>query len=253
MIRPAQRRELAVKAVAIKGVSIALACRAFEVSETCYRYSPNLDDENEQIADLLLGLTTVKKTWGVGLCFLYLRNVQGHGWNHKRVYRIYRELELNLRIKPRKRLKREKPDELAVPETPNEVWSMDFMADRLGDGRQFRLLNILDDFNREGLGIEIDFSLPAERVVRALNRIIEWRGKPLAIRVDNGPEYVSSTLTIVDAAGPYFQDQIEAGSLITGINGERIYNIDDLQDFDIRAIKWISYITPEGEQIRLRM
>ncbi len=196
MIRPAQRRELAVKAVAIKGVSIALACRAFEVSETCYRYSPKLDDENEQIADLLLGLTTVKKTWGVGLCFLYLRNVQGHGWNHKRVYRIYRELELNLRIKPRKRLKREKPDELAVPETPNEVWSMDFMADRLGDGRQFRLLNILDDFNREGLGIEIDFSLPAERVVRALNRIIEWRGKPLAIRVDNGPEYVSSTLTI---------------------------------------------------------
>ena len=196
MIRPAQRRELAVKAVAIKGVSIALACRAFEVSETCYRYSPKLDDENEQIADLLLGLTTAKKTWGFGLCFLYLRNVQGHGWNHKRVYRSYRELELNLRIKPRKRLKREKPDELAVPETPNEVWSMDFMADRLGDGRQFRLLNILDDFNREGLGIEIDFSLPAERVVRALNRIIEWRGKPLAIRVDNGPEYVSSTLTI---------------------------------------------------------
>ena len=103
----------------------------------------------------------------------------------KRVYRIYRELELNLRIKPRKRLKREKPDELTVPEAPNEVWSMDFMANRLGDGRQFRLLNVLDDFNREGLGIEIDFSLPAERVVRALNRIIEWRGKPLAIRVDN--------------------------------------------------------------------
>jgi len=196
MTRPAQRRELAVKAVAMKGVSIALACRAFDVSETCYRYSPKLDDENEQIADLLLGLTTAKKTWGFGLCFLYLRNVQGHGWNHKRVYRIYRELELNLRIKPRKRLKREKPEELAVPEQPNEVWSMDFMADRLGDGRQFRLLNVLDDFNREGLGIEIDFSLPAERVVRALNRIIEWRGKPLAIRVDNGPEYVSSTLTI---------------------------------------------------------
>lgn len=75
------------------------------------------------------------------------------------------------------------------------VWSMDFMADRLADARQFRLLNGLDDFNREGLGIEVDFSLPAERVVRSLNQIIEWRGKPLAIRVDNGPEYVSSTLT----------------------------------------------------------
>ncbi len=194
MIRPAQRRELAVKAVAIKGVSIALACRAFDVSETCYRYSPKLDDENEQIADLLLGLTTAKKTWGFGLCFLYLRNVQGHGWNHKRVYRIYRELELNLRIKPRKRLKREKPEALAVPKAANEVWFMDFMADRLGDGRQFRLLNVLDDFNREGLGIEVDFSLPAERVVRALNQIIEWRGAPRTIRVDNGPEYISGTL-----------------------------------------------------------
>jgi len=68
------------------------------------------------------------------------------------------------------------------------------MADRLADGRQFRLLNMLDDFNREGLGSEVDFSPPAERVVRSLNQIIEWRGKPLAIRVDNGPEYVSSTL-----------------------------------------------------------
>src|SRR5690554_5828401 len=103
----------------------------------------------------------------------------------KRVYRIYRELELNLRIKPRRRLKREKPDALAVPDAPNMVWSMDFMADRLEDGRQFRLLNVLDDFNREGLGIEVDFSLPAERVIRSLNQIIEWRGKPLVIRVDN--------------------------------------------------------------------
>lgn len=82
MIRPAQRRELAVKAVAMKGVSIALACRAFGVSETCYRYSPKLNGENEQIADLLLGLTTARKTWGFGLSFLYLRNVQGHSWNH---------------------------------------------------------------------------------------------------------------------------------------------------------------------------
>ena len=91
------------------------------------------------IADLLVGLTNVHKTWGFGLCFLHLRNVKGHVWNHKRVHRIYCELELNLRIKPRRRLKREKPDELAVPEAPNLVWSMDFMVDRLADGRQFRL------------------------------------------------------------------------------------------------------------------
>lgn len=71
---------------------------------------------------------------------------------------------------------------------------MDFMADRLGDGRAFRLLNVLNDFNREGLGIEVDFLLPAERVIRSLDRIIEWREKPGTIRVDNGPEYISETL-----------------------------------------------------------
>ena len=96
-----------------------------------------------------------RRTWGFGLCFLYLRNVKGHAWNHKRVFRIYRELELNIRIKPKKRLKREKLDALAVPVQPNTVWSMDFMADRLEDTRSFRLLNVVDDFNREGLGIEV--------------------------------------------------------------------------------------------------
>ena len=119
-------------------------------------------------------------------------------WNHKRVYRIYCELDLNLRIKPRKRLKRDKPDPLVVPEAPNVTWSMDFMADRLGDGRAFRLLDVLDDFNREGLGIEVDFSIPAERVIRSLDRIIELRGKPGTIRVDNCPEYISSKLLIWD-------------------------------------------------------
>ena len=102
----------------------------------------------------------------------HMRNVQGHPWNHKRVHRIYCELELNLRIKPRRRIKRDKPDALSVPKAPNTVWSMDFMANRLADGRQFRLLNVLDDCNREGLGIEVDFSLPAERVVRSLNPFV---------------------------------------------------------------------------------
>ena len=165
---------MAVNAVAQHGVSIALACRTFSISDTCYRYERKLSDENAGIANWLVKLTSNRRTWGFGLCFLYLRNVKGFGWNHKRVYRIYCELELNLRIKPRKRLKRNKPDALAVPDVANHTWSMDFMADQLGDGRSFRALNVLDDFNREGLGIEVDFSLPAERVVRSLVRIIEW-------------------------------------------------------------------------------
>ncbi len=107
-----------------------------------------------EIADWLVRLTTAHRTWGFGLCFHYLRNVKGFGWNHKRVRRIYRALELNLRIKPKKRLVREEPEPLAVPDGPNLTWSMDFMSDQLADGRSFRTLNVLDDFNREGLGID---------------------------------------------------------------------------------------------------
>lgn len=99
---------------------------------------------------------------------------------------------IDLRIKPRKRLARERPKPLAVPEQPNRTWSMDFMADQLVNGRSFRNLN--EDFNLEGLGIEVDFSLLIERVVRSLNRIDEWRGKPDIIRVDNGSECISGTL-----------------------------------------------------------
>jgi len=172
--------------------TISFACLAFGISQTCYRYQAKLNAENDVIADWLVRLTTNQRNWGFGLCFLYLRNVMGYKWNHKRVYRIYRALELNLRIKPRRRLVREKPMVLAVPTAINQVWSMDFMHDQLADGRSIRLFNVIDDHNREGLCIDVDFSLPSERVIRSLDRIIEWRGAPQAIRCDNGPEYISA-------------------------------------------------------------
>jgi putative transposase len=105
--------------------------------------------------------------------------------NEKKLYRIYREEGLSVRRRRGRKRARGSRTPMPVPDAPNMTWSMDFMADRLGDGRAFRLLNVLDDFNREGLGIEVDFSLPAERVIRSLDRIIEWRGKPGTIRVDN--------------------------------------------------------------------
>lgn len=187
---------MAKEVVARLGAPIKLVCSAFRISAACYRYQPVLATENDEIADHLIRLTHNQRNWGFGLCFLHLRNVKGHQWNHKRVYRIYRELELNLRIKPRKRIVREKPEPLAMPKKINGTWSIDFMHDSLGDGRSFRLFNVLDDFNREGLGIEVDFSLPAERVIRALDQIIEWRGNPEVIRCDNGPEYISAVLAV---------------------------------------------------------
>ena len=185
---------MAKKAIERDGISIRIACITFGISETCYRYEPKLCSENQYIADWLLRLTTTHKRWGFGLCFLYLRNVKGYRWNHKRVYRIYRELELNLRIKPKRRIKRDYPGDLDVPTAPNQVWSMDFMSDQLTSGKTLRTFNVMDDYNREGLGIEVDLSLPSARVVRALDQVIEWRGKPAALRCDNGPEYLSQTL-----------------------------------------------------------
>jgi putative transposase len=171
-----------------------MACLIFKVSQTCYRYKARLDEENQQIAEWLIQLTNDHKTWGFKLCFLYLRNVKKYKWNHKRVYRIYKELELNLRIKPNKRIKREQPEPLAVPTAKNESWSMDFMYDQLSDGRSYRVHNVIDYYNRESLDILIDFSLPAERVLRGLDQLIEWRGKPKRIRTDNGPEYISELM-----------------------------------------------------------
>lgn len=140
--RPSQRKCLARSVVADRRISIRMACAIFEISETCYRYEGMRNAENERIAKWLIRLTYCHKKWEFGLCFLYLRNMKGFGWNHKRVYHIYCKLELNLRIKPCRRLVRAKAEALAVPDKPNVIWSMDFMADQLSGGRSFRTFNV---------------------------------------------------------------------------------------------------------------
>jgi putative transposase len=104
------------------------------------------------------------------------------------------ELELNLRIKPRSRIKRDKPEALSVPPEINQVWSMDFMSDSLKNGRSMRTFDVFDDCNCEGLAIDVDVSLPAQRVIWSLQQMIEWRGNPLALRCDNGPEPITHEL-----------------------------------------------------------
>ena len=129
-------------------VTVRLACQAFKISEKCYRYDPKLSSENELIADWLLRLTTTHKQWGFGLFFMYLRNTKSFKWRHKRVYRIYKQLEPNLRIKPRRRIKRDKPEALSVPLLINQTWSIDFMSDSLNTGRKIRTFKVIDDYNR---------------------------------------------------------------------------------------------------------
>jgi putative transposase len=175
-------------------LSIKRCCYLFGINVSHWHYDPVRDAEDAQIVEVLNSIADRHVTWGVGLMFMHLRNQLGYTWNHKRVRRLYIELGLNLRIKPRLRLDRAKPLPLSVPSAPNVVWSMDFIHDQLTDARSFRSLNVLDDFNREALCAALDFSLPAERVITAIEQIIEWRGAPQAIRMDNGPEFISDKL-----------------------------------------------------------
>lgn len=241
---------MAKEAVAKGNVSIRMACLSFVVSERCYRYQSKLNTENQVIADWLIRLTHNQRNWGFGLCYFFLRNVKGFGWNHKRVYRIYRELELNLRIKPKKRLTREKPEALAVPEAINESWSMDFMHDQLSDGRSYRLFNVIDDFNREGLTIEVDFSLPATRVIRALDQTIEWRGKPKSIRCDNGPEYISHLLAswakkhnillmFIQPGNPQQNAYIERYNRTVRYDWLSQYIFSEIEEVQMQATRWL--------------
>ena len=114
VVKPLSSPEMALSAVMLSKaqaspLSIRGACVALGISENCYRHQPKHSSENDDIADWLIRLTHNQRNWGFGLCYRYLRNVKGFGWNHKRVYRIYRELAMNLRIKPKKRLVRTKP------------------------------------------------------------------------------------------------------------------------------------------------
>jgi putative transposase len=119
---------------------------------------------------------------------------EGELVNHKRVYRLYRDLGLLVRRRRRKRvsalLRRPKP----VPAAPNERWSMDFTADTLADSRAFRTLNLVDDFSRECVAIEVARSIPGERVTRVLDRLASERGLPRTIVVDKGPEFAGRAL-----------------------------------------------------------
>jgi len=191
-VKPGDRREVARWLHAEHSLSRRRAASCCSISSGCYRYESRRKPDDE-IVDVLTRLAESKPRWGFGLMFGWLR-LRGYPWNHKRVYRVYKELALNLRIKPKRRFPSRNPLPLDDAQAPNDCWSLDFMNDSLTDGRSYRTLNVLDDFSREGLAIEVDHSLPSVRVTRVLDRIAEERGYPRKLRSDNGPEFIAQTL-----------------------------------------------------------
>lgn len=158
------------------------------LTKSQYYYQSKKDDK--EVITALQQLAEQHPTYGFRKLFAYIRRA-GHSWNHKRVYRVYRLLKLNKKRRGKRRLPTRVKEPLQQQADINQSWSMDFMSDSLVNGRKFRTLNVIDDCNREALAIEVDTSLSAKRVIRTLEQVINWRGKPQIIRVDNGPEYTS--------------------------------------------------------------
>lgn len=173
-------------------VSAYRVCRLLKLSRTVYGYRAKKTDDTE-IKEALEIIVKKHVRRGFKKCYDKIR-LDGHLWNHKRVYRVYCELGLNLRKKPKKRFPSREKQVLAQPNNINLMWSMDFMSDALMDGRKFRTLNIIDDFNREALRIVAARSLTSKYVTQYLDEVSEIRGYPQSLRTDNGPEYISHVL-----------------------------------------------------------
>ena len=228
-------------------VSLGRACDVMDLSRSVYYYQSKKDDH--AVIGKLQGLAEKRPTEGFWKMYFRIRK-EGLMWNHKRIHRVYKLLKLNMKRKGKRRLPARILQPLEAVDHINASWSMDFMTDALLSGRKFRTLNLMDDYNREALAIEVDTSLPAQRVIRVLDQITEWRGKPKSIRVDNGPEFISTALGLWSEERGISLQFIQPGkptqnAYIERFNGSfrrdvlDAYLFEDIQQVRILAEEWM--------------
>lgn len=197
MVTPAVGREMAIHLTTTYKVSQRRACRVIGINRATIRYRPNRKVEivqaSARVETRLVELAAKRPRFGYRRLAVLLRR-EGYPANHKRIYRLYKQGNLALRRKGRKRLASVSRVPLAQPVRANQLWAMDFVHDTLADGRKFRTLNIVDVFTRECRAIEVDTSLGGHRVVRVLERLREEHGAPERIMMDNGTEFTSKVL-----------------------------------------------------------
>jgi len=227
-------------------MSISRACSLVRMSRSVYRYESVKDDS--EIEKKLTELAELLPTRGFDNYYQRIRN-EGKGWNRKRVLRVYRNLGLSRRNKRKRRLPNRDPLHLSQPIYANEVWSMDFMNDSLESGRKVRILNIMDDYNREALWIDPQYHYPGEKVVAALEVLAMDRGLPRYIRVDNGPEFICKAIAEYVADKPTEMMYIEPGKPMQNAFIERFnrlfredvldaYIFSDINQLRILSRKW---------------
>jgi putative transposase len=204
---------------------------------------------------LLTELAEAHIRWGFKKMMAKIK-ILNKGWNHKRVYRVYCELKLNLRIKPRKRIPSGDPKVLMQPIKANVCWSMDFMSDALTSGLRFRTLNVIDDYNRRALLVYPDFSISSEKVTACLDRVALRHGYPDMIRVDNGPEFIASnirlwakrkgiTLIHIQPGKPAQNGYIERFNRTYRDDILSMYLFDNLDEVKLVTKPWIEFYNNE--------
>lgn len=188
MVEPSAKREVLSYLQETYEVNQSLGCRTINLSRSSSYRRSTIDDSEVETKLSELAINHPRR----GFDNYYLRiRTEGFKWNRKRVLRVYRKMNLKMRRKHRKRINRPYKEALTQPILPNQMWSMDFMSDSLEDGRKVRILNVLDDYNRESKAIRCGISMPSARVIRILEEVIEIQGKPERVRTDNGPEFIS--------------------------------------------------------------
>lgn len=176
----------------IYALGVTRACGLIGISRSLFRYAAKRPDDGELLARLT-ALAGQKRRYGYRRLHVLLRR---EGWtlNWKRTYRVYHAAGLMVRRRKRKRIAGVERTVRVLATRANQSWSMDFVSDGFVDGRRLRCLNIVDDFTKECLAIEVDTSLPGWRVASVLERLAESRGLPSSVTVDNGPEFAGKTL-----------------------------------------------------------
>jgi putative transposase len=175
------------------GLSVRKACKLIGLSRTSFNYKPTVKPDEEVIRKRLKELAQTRRRFGCPRLHVMLRR-EGFMINHKRTERIYRQEGLILRIRRRKKLSSLLRADIAKPDYPNHIWSMDFMRDSLANGRAFKVLSIVDEYTRKCFRIELDTSINGLRVTRVLTEISQIEGLPEIIIIDNGPEFISKAL-----------------------------------------------------------
>lgn len=195
MVGPQAKRKVVERLCAEKKLSPRRACQLVGLRSSTYYYKSYRSRSDEPLKSKLVELAQKRVRWGLPRLLVLARR-EGFKDNYKRVRRIYNEAGLQIQKRRKKKTRSHLRLVLPEPTKPNQIWSIDFVSDRLFDERRFRCFNVVDDFTREALITEADRNLPSEKIVKFLDRVKNERGAPEMIVCDNGPELISLNLEI---------------------------------------------------------